>query len=80
MHIIRNKFTENRKGVFCVPFICKYQKILRINIKCNLTKKCPIFVALTEPFRTNMGILYLENQYISPVHLRIIRSSICSMH
>ena len=49
-------------------------------IRCNITKAFRIFVTLTESFQRNMGIIYKEDQEISPVYRRFIRSSICLMH
>ena len=52
-------------------------------IRFNLTKACLIFATVTESLYKNMGVLPSKFQGISPVHRRIIRSSItgiCSKH
>ena len=45
-------------------------------IRSNLTKTCRIFAPFTESLYKNMGILPETFQEISPIDLRIIRSSI----
>ena len=45
-------------------------------IRCNLTKACRIFAIFTESLSKNMGILPKKFQEISPVLLRIIRTSL----
>ena len=62
--------------MFCLPFICKHKETLVKTIRCNLTKAGRIFATFTESLCKSMGILPEKFQEISPVHQRIIRSSL----
>ena len=55
--LLEISLTENRKVVFCLPFICKHKETLVKTIRCNFTKACQIFATFTESLYKNMGIL-----------------------
>ena len=42
--LLEIRLAENRKVVFCLPFICKHKEALVKTIRYNLTKSCWIFV------------------------------------